>query len=129
MPQFVQLDAADCNYLLTLIAEMDSDTPYTARQRSYTVPKLQKIKAAPDKNRLAFQDTEYLLDLTEDDTLPETEQQRLMTQQKLQEILEKQQQSRDEQINIEEQRAARRSRREGLQLEELAKHFSDKHTR
>lgn len=121
MSQFVQLTAEDCQYLLNLIQEMDSDTLYTVRQRGYTVPKLEKIQNDPHSARLAFQDVEYLLDLIEDDDLPEVEQQREMTRAAILEIQALQQQRQEETRNIEEQRAMRKVRRRPV--ESLQTHF------
>lgn len=108
---FVGLTREDCSYLLTLIEDMDSTTAYTARQRGYTIPKLQTIAKDPRSGRLAYQDVEYLIDLVEDDELPETEQQREMTLSTLQEILSLQTVRFQEQTEIERQREARRLRR------------------
>lgn len=118
---FVQLTTEDTQYLLNLIAEMDSDTAYTARQRAYTVPKLEKISIDSRSARLAFQDVEYLLELLEDDDLPEFEQQREMTRLTLQDIQTLQNQRADETRNIEQQRQLRKARRQPLQS--LAEHF------
>lgn len=118
---FVQLSPEDCMYLLTLIHEMDADTAYTERQRGYTVPKLEKIAKDPRANRLAYQDVEYLIELTEDDDLVECEQQRFMTQAKLQEIKALQDARFDATREIENQRKLRRARRQPHI--ELSKHF------
>lgn len=72
MPQFIQLTSEDCQYLLELINDMDLETPYTEKQRSYTIPKLQKIQQDPYSARLAFQDVQYLLELIEDDVITDT---------------------------------------------------------
>jgi hypothetical protein len=113
---FVQLTKEDCQYLLTLIAEMDSETTYTAKQRAYTIPKLQKIEKDPRAARLAYQDTEYLLDLIEDDDVEDAAivQQRYMTQEKLINIQQLQEGRFNETRDIEKQREARRLRRSGL---------------
>jgi hypothetical protein len=111
MAQFVQLSKADCSYLLELIKDMDSDTKYTERQRSYTVPKLQKISLDPRSARLAYQDVDYLLDLIEDDDLPETEQQREMARTQILEIQSLQNARFDETRDIESQRESRRMKR------------------
>jgi hypothetical protein len=112
MPQrFIQLSKDECHYLLTLIQEMDADTAFTAKQRSYTIPKLEKIQIDPRTVRLAFQDIEYLLDLIEDDELEHDEQIRLMTQSSLEEIRELQQASFKEKQSIEDQRESRRLKR------------------
>ena len=113
--KFIQLASEDCAYLLTLIETMDKDIVYTARQRSYTLPKLIKIQADARSGQLAWQDVEYLLELIEDDDLPEVEQQRLMTQEKLLEIQQLQARARESARSIEQQRELRRSRRKGLQ--------------
>lgn len=120
-PPYVQLESADCTYLLTLIAEMDSDTPYTERQRGYTVPKLQQIQKDPRSRRLAYQDVDYLLELIEDDDLPEDEQQRFMTQEKLAQIRQLQDAHFAAEQSINRQREVRRSKRnaEGA----LSEHF------
>ena len=110
MSQFVQLSKEDCQYLLELIADMDSDTAYTARQRSYTVPKLQKIQVNAKETRLAFQDVDYLLDLMEDDTRESHEQQREMTRQCVLDIQTLQNARFEETRDIESQRELRRAR-------------------
>lgn len=63
---FLQLTKEDCAYLLRLIETLDSTTPHTARQRTFTIPKLQQIAYDPLSARLAYQDVRYLLDLLED---------------------------------------------------------------
>ncbi len=108
---FVQLEAEECAYLLALINEMDSETRYTAKQRAYTIPKLEGIAKDPATKRLCFQDVEYLLDLLEDDDVPETEQQRTEIVIKLEEILAKQQEAFEAMRSIDEQRSARKARR------------------
>ncbi len=118
---FVQLTPDDCTYLLNLIQEMDSETIYTQRQRGYTVPKLQKIQLDSRSARLAFQDVEYLLDLIDDDDLPEVEQQREMTRATILEIQQLQIQKQEETRGIEEQRELRRARRRPV--ESLQEHF------
>ena len=118
---FVQLTKEDCQYLLNLIEEMDSDTAYTARQRGYTVPKLQKIQKDPRSARLAYQDVDYLLDLIEDDDLGEVEQYREMARASLLEIQTLQSQRFEETKNIETQREQRRARRNPSIV--LAEHF------
>ena len=110
-PKFVELTKEDCHYLLELIQVMDADTKYTERQRGYTIPKLQRIAKDPRSARLAFQDVDYLLELIEDDDLPESEQQREMTRTCLLEIQKLQSARFSEQENIEQQREARRARR------------------
>ena len=110
MSQFVQLSKEDCQYLLDLIQIMDSDTAYTARQRSYTVPKLQKIQVNAKEARLAFQDVDYLLDLMEDDTRESHEQQREMTHQCVLNIQALQNARFEETRDIESQRELRRAR-------------------
>lgn len=122
MSHFVQLSKDECSYLLDLIAEMDSETTYTAKQRGYTVPKLERIGTDPRCARLAFQDIEYLLDLIEDDELEEFEQIREMCKQSLEEIRQLQQVAFRERISIEEQREVRRTKR--LQPgDRLKRHF------
>jgi hypothetical protein len=108
---FVQLTKEDCSYLLELIQEMDSDTLYTARQRAYTVPKLKKIQNDPSSAGLKRQDTEYLLDLIDDDDAPEVEFQRGLTLTTLLNIQQLQKQKAEEARGIEDQREARRARR------------------
>jgi|SRR5215471_14332544 len=123
--RFVQLTPESCTYLLELIAEMDSETSYTERQRAYTVPKLQKILQDPGSAKLAFQDVEYLLDLIEDDDLEETSGLKEDARSILLDIQNLQQSRFDEMKSIESQREARRSKRnpcKGLQ-----EHFA--HTR
>lgn len=121
MSNFVQLAAEDCTYLLNLIAELDSSTPYTAKQRGYTIPKLEKIARDGRSARLAYQDVDYLLELIEDDDLPETEQQREMTRSVILEIQSLQNQRAEETRNISEQRELRKARRRPL--EALQEHF------
>ena len=128
MSQFVQLSTEDTTYLLNLIEEIDADTVYTARQRAYTVPKLQRIANDPRSARLAYQDVDYLLELLEDDDLtdaeqPGIEQQRAMTQGALLEIQQLQAQRASEIQNIEDQRAARKARRRPLGVPDLQEHF------
>ena len=118
---FVQLTKEDCTYFLQLIEEMDMDTKFTERQRGYTIPKLQKIAQDPRSARLAFQDVEYLLDLIDDDDLPEVEQTREMARQSLVEIQSLQNQKFEETKNIEEQREVRRARRQPVKS--LQEHF------
>jgi len=108
---FIQLTSQDCQYLLNLIYEMDSDTLYTAKQRGYTVPKLTRIQQDPRSARLAFQDIDYLLELIEDDDLEELMQQREMTKVTLEEIRQLQNAKVEELRDIESQRGARRMRR------------------
>ena len=113
MSHFVQLSKEDCQYLLQLITDMDLATAYTERQRSYTVPKLQKIQVNPKETRLAhlaFQDVDYLLDLMEDDTREETEQQREMTRQCVLDIQALQNARFEETRDVESQRELRRAR-------------------
>jgi hypothetical protein len=109
---YVELDQADCCYLLDLIKEMDMETAYTARQRGYTIPKLEAIYKDPSSKRLAYQDIEYLLDLVEDDDESPYEQQRLMTQEKLVQIQELQAAHAAAMQDIETQRANRKARRQ-----------------
>lgn len=120
MPQFVQLTKEDCQYLLNLIAEMDSATLYTERQRSYTVPKLHKIMAEPRSARLAYQDVDYLLELIEDDDLEELEMNKAMAESSLREIQALQNARFEESKGIEDQRATRKARRLGLAVMESA---------
>src|ERR1035441_7348359 len=101
---------------------MDSDTAYTARQRGYTVPKLQKIQANGRAARLAFQDVDYLLELIDDDDLPELEQSREMARCQLLDIQNLQNQKFEESKNVEQQREVRRLRRLGPAAV-LAEHF------
>lgn len=118
---FVQLSPEDCTYLLELIAEMDSDTAYTERQRSYTVPKLQTIASNPRSKKLAYQDVDYLLELLEDDDLEESQQQRFMTQEKLLAIRALQDSQFARTRDIEQQRKLRRARRQPSKA--LSEHF------
>lgn len=113
MSNFVQLGKDDCTYLLNLIQEMDSNTAFTARQRGYTVPKLEKIQRDPTSARLAYQDVEYILDLIEDDDLPEAEQQREMTRLQVMEIQKLQNEKFEEHKDIDTQREQRRLKRMG----------------
>lgn len=122
MSQFVQLTSQDCQYLLELIEDMDSGTKYTERQRGYTVPKLKKILQDPRSSKLAYQDVEYLLDLIEDDDLPEYEQQREMTRGILLDIQNLQQSRFEETRDVENQREARRAKRNPSQR--LQEHFA-----
>lgn len=118
---FVQLSPEDCTYLLELITEMDSDTAYTERQRSYTVPKLQTIASNPRSKKLAYQDVDYLLELLEDDDLEESQQQRFMTQEKLLAIRALQDSQFARTRDIEQQRKLRRARRQPSKA--LSEHF------
>lgn len=107
MPKpFIQLTQKDCKYLLDLIKDMDSTTVYTQKQRSYTVPKLQKISQDPSSARLIYQDVEYLLDLVEDDDF-ESEQ-REITRDTLVEIQNLQKNYFERVCDIEQQRESRR---------------------
>lgn len=63
---FIQLNREECDYLINLIHEIDGDTAYTARQRTYTVPKLIKIREDARGAKLAYQDVDYLIELLED---------------------------------------------------------------
>src|ERR1035437_8636980 len=119
---FVQLTKEDCTYFLQLIAEMDMDTKFTERQRGYSIPKLQKIAKDPLRARLAFQDVEYLLDLIDDDDIPEVEQTGERARQSLVEIQSLQNQKFEETKNIEEQREVRRARRQPVKS--LQEHFA-----
>lgn len=111
MSQFVQLTSEDCKYLLELIQEMDSSTKYTERQRSYTVPKLEKILKDPRSVKLAYQDVDYLLDLIEDDDLEESADRREQTRSVLLDIQALQQMRFEETKDIEQQRELRRAKR------------------
>jgi len=114
MPQqnnFIQLSKEDCQYLLDLIEEMDSETSYTEKQKSYTVPKLKKIMEDPKSARLAYQDVEYLLDLMEDDDLEETALQKNLTRTCILEIQNLQYKRFEETRDIEVQRSRRRAKR------------------
>lgn len=123
--RFVQLTSENCKYLLNLIDEMDSETSYTERQRAYTVPKLKRILEDPSATKLAFQDVEYLLDLIEDDDLEESVEEKENARASLLDIQSLQQNRFDEMKNIEQQREARRSRRNPSKS--LQEHFA--HTR
>jgi hypothetical protein len=109
--KFLKLSAGDCKYLLELIDTMDSDTSFTKVQRSYTVPKLQKILKDPDSKRLAFQDIEYLLELLEDDELESSRSQRDQTRTVLEAIRALQEQKFQQIQDIGQQREERRLRR------------------
>ena len=122
MSTFVALSPADCTYLLDLIEDMDSDTIYTAHQRGYTVPKLESIRDGARGARLAYQDVTYLLELIEDDQDPQFEQQRAMVQSALEEIQDLQTKHRQTRETIDQQREARRSRRQPT--EALQQHFA-----
>ena len=118
MSNFVQLTRDDCQYLLELITDMDSDTPYTERQRRHTLPKLERIIAEIDQRvyvdeptRLFYQDVDYLLDLIEDDELDETAQVRFEVRGKLIEIQALQAARWDEVKTMEQQRFERRTLR------------------
>src|ERR1017187_115081 len=119
---FVQLTPDDCTYLLNLIELMDSDTAYTSRQRGYTVPKLQKIQPSGRAARLAFHGVHYLLELIDDDDLPELEQSREMARCQLLDIQNLQNQKFEESKNVEQQRETRRLRRLGTSAA-LEAHF------
>lgn len=118
---FIQLTIEDCQYLLTLIADMDADTAYTAAQRRYTVPKLERISEDPRSARFTYQDVDYLLELIEDDDLEECEQQRALTFAQLYAIQELQTRRFRESKDIEEQRQERKARRRPV--ESLQAHF------
>lgn len=118
---FVQLTPEDCTFLIDLIVTMDGDTSYTEKQRGYTLPKLRKIQNDPRSGRLAYQDVDYLLELIEDDDLPEAEQQRFMTQEKLTAIKELQDRRFEATRDIEQQRELRRARRNSASA--LSSHF------
>jgi len=118
---YVELNKEDCVYLLDLIQEMDMETAYTAKQRGYTIPKLEAIYKDPTSKRLVYQDIEYLLDLVEDDDESPYEQQRLMTQQKLQQIAELQAAHAAAMVDIETQREKRKARRQPIKA--LQEHF------
>ena len=120
-PSFVQLTPEDCTFLIDLIITMDRDTKYTEKQRAYTLPKLHKIQIDPHSGRLAYQDVDYLLELIEDDDLPETEQQRFMTQEKLIAIKELQDRRFEATRDVEQQRDLRRARRNSATA--LSAHF------
>ena len=124
MKRFVQLTNEDCQYLLDLIQDMDSETQYTEKQRKYTIPKLLAIQADPGARRLAFQDVDYLLELIEDDDLPETEVARTAALQNLLQIQALQNARFDETRSIEAQRTSRRRKRAGLEQSELQNHFA-----
>ncbi len=111
MALFVQLSSSECNYLLELIKDMDSETKYTERQRGYTVPKLLKILEDPRSAKLAYQDTEYLLDLIEDDELEDTTALRESARETLLEIQSLQHARFSETQDIDIQRELRRSKR------------------
>lgn len=113
MPSFIKLARPQVEYLIDLIEDMDSETTYTAHQRSYTLPKLKRLAKDSDSCRLAYQDIEYLLELIEDDDLedPAVKSIRASTQNTLQSILELQVEKFQGLKDLEDQRAARRERR------------------
>lgn len=111
---FIQLGSDECQYLLDLIEEMDSDTKQTERQRGYTVPKLQKIQKDPASARLAYQDVDYLIELMEDDDLEEFEQIRGMALQTITEIQNLQKVKFAELSAWESAREMRKNRRRGV---------------
>lgn len=124
MARFIQLTSDDCKYLLELIEDMDSDTAYTEKQRSYTVPKLNRILEDPTSQKLAFQDVDYLLELIEDDDLPETADLKENAKANLLAIQRLQNAKFDESRSIENQRNARRVKRNKLEESELQNHFA-----
>lgn len=111
MARFIQLDVADCDYLLNLIADMDSDTLYTARQRAITTEKIAHIREDPYGTKLMFQDVNYLLELIEDDDLESVSAQRGNTLAVLEDIRDLQISKFQKTLSIEDQREARRARR------------------
>lgn len=111
MTPFVQLNQQDCKYLLELIDEMDSLCEFTRKQRSHTRPKIERIRKDPKNGRLAYQDTEYLLELIEDDELAESREQRESTTNTLKAIRDLQCARFQSIQDIEDQRTARRNRR------------------
>jgi hypothetical protein len=120
-PNFIQLTTNECDYLVNLINEVDGDTAYTARQRTYTIPKLFKIREDARGAKLAYQDVDYLLELLEDSP-PQEES--LMD--KLVAIRDLQDNKFAELKSIEDQRSARRlkaSMRSGDLEDTLQKHF------
>lgn len=127
---FVQLSQEDCSYLLSLIANMDSGTDYTEKQRGYTVPKLERIWKDPDNHRLAFQDVDYLLELLEDEESAireyqledPQEQQREMTRSQLLAIQELQRKQKETFTSVRKQREARIAKR--APSEALQAHFA-----
>lgn len=120
MSHFVQLNAEDCTYLLELIQDMDMDTGYTEKQRSYTIPKLQRILQDPRSARLAAQDVDYLLELMEDDDVEDCIQQREMTRASVLEIRQLQIEKATMLASVESQRESRRGRRQGGSFTESA---------
>ena len=116
---YLTLSPSHCDYLLNLIEEMDSDTPYTERQRSFTIPKLLSLKSQLDPTtRLFFQDVDYLLELIEDDDLtdqdrPGIEALRNNTYNVLMEIKRLQIEKFEEYKSIDRQRALRAQKRRG----------------
>jgi hypothetical protein len=122
--RFVNLTVEDCVYLLELIQEMDMETAYTAKQRAYTIPKLQQIAKDSRSRKLALQDVEYLLELIEDDDLEEIEQQREMTRATLLEIQALMNQRQEMMRDINSQREQRRGRRRPATLQDLEEKFN-----
>lgn len=114
MAQFIQLDTKDCDYLLTLISDMDSDTVFTAQQRVITTEKLMRIRQDPYSTKLQYKDVTYLLELIEDDDLESCSAQRGMTLSVLEDIQALQTTRFKESLSIEDQREARRLRRLGI---------------
>lgn len=109
--KFIQLSSAECQYLIELIEELDSETTYTEMQRGFTLPKLKRILTNPESLKLIHPDVEYLLDLLEDDDLPETQKLRDETMLTLLEIQKLQKARFAERELIEREREARRLRR------------------
>lgn len=111
MSKFIQLSEQDCQYLLELIEELDSDTEYTKEQRGITKPKLETILQNPRSTKLNYPDVEYLLNLVDDDDLEEDEPQREAAYKSLLAIQQLQQERFQKNIEIEQQREQRRNRR------------------
>jgi hypothetical protein len=119
---FIQLTTTECDYLLELIHEVDGDTVYTARQRTYTIPKLLKIREDARGAKLAYQDVDYLLELLEDSAASELPS--LVT--KLESIRDLQDNKYAELKSIEDQRTSRRLKaltRNGDLEKTLQEHF------
>jgi len=111
MAQFIQLTPEEIDYLLNLIADMDSDTVYTADIRILTIEKLMAIKKNPRASKLFYNEVTYLLELIEDDDLESASGVRIQTQNVLEDIQNLQAKRFQETLSIEEQRELRRAKR------------------
>lgn len=111
MRKFIQLNEAECRYLLELIEDLDSETLFTTQQRKDTSYRLRRILEDPSSTKLVYQDVEYLLDLLEDDDLPATQEQRDGALLTILEIQKLQKTRFSEREAIERERDERRMRR------------------